>query len=126
MQALKQCGLEGREQEYIWQLSGGQTHLLALAGASVSAAGCADPGRAHRAAGSSCTRTGFMRFCGNLNEKYGKTIIVIEHHTEYIAEYCKTCAADERWAYGMEAADRRKRLCRVEELRSPAISFRPR
>ena len=25
----------------------------------------------------------------NLNEKYGKTILVIEHHTEYIAEYCK-------------------------------------
>ena len=31
--ALKQCGLEGREEEYVWQLSGGQTHLLALAGA---------------------------------------------------------------------------------------------
>ena len=24
-----------------------------------------------------------------LNEKYGKTVIVIEHHTEYIADYCK-------------------------------------
>ena len=32
-QALSQCGLEGREEEYVWQLSGGQTHLLALAGA---------------------------------------------------------------------------------------------
>ena len=32
-EALRQCGLEGREDEYIWQLSGGQTHLLALAGA---------------------------------------------------------------------------------------------
>ena len=32
-EALHQCGLEGREEEYIWQLSGGQTHLLALAGA---------------------------------------------------------------------------------------------
>lgn len=31
--ALAQCGLEGREAEYVWQLSGGQTHLLALAGA---------------------------------------------------------------------------------------------
>ena len=31
--ALAQCGLEGREEEYVWQLSGGQTHLLALAGA---------------------------------------------------------------------------------------------
>ena len=32
-QALSLCGLEGREDDYIWQLSGGQTHLLALAGA---------------------------------------------------------------------------------------------
>lgn len=32
-QALKNCGLEGKDDEYIWQLSGGQTHLLALAGA---------------------------------------------------------------------------------------------
>lgn len=30
--ALQQCGLQGRENDYIWQLSGGQTHLLALAG----------------------------------------------------------------------------------------------
>ena len=33
MEALEKCGLAGREQDYIWQLSGGQTHLLALAGA---------------------------------------------------------------------------------------------
>lgn len=31
--ALRDCGLEGKDNEYIWQLSGGQTHLLALAGA---------------------------------------------------------------------------------------------
>ena len=24
-----------------------------------------------------------------LNQQHGKTIIVIEHHTEYIADYCK-------------------------------------
>ena len=32
-QSLKDCGLEGKDDEYVWQLSGGQTHLLALAGA---------------------------------------------------------------------------------------------
>ena len=32
-EALALCGLEDREDDYIWQLSGGQTHLLALAGA---------------------------------------------------------------------------------------------
>lgn len=31
--ALEQCGLIGKENDYIWQLSGGQTHLLALSGA---------------------------------------------------------------------------------------------
>ena len=31
--ALELSGLSGREKDYIWQLSGGQTHLLALAGA---------------------------------------------------------------------------------------------
>lgn len=30
---LEQCGMKGREEEYVWQLSGRQTHLLALAGA---------------------------------------------------------------------------------------------
>ena len=33
MVALERCGLRGRESDFIWQLSGGQTHLLALAGA---------------------------------------------------------------------------------------------
>ena len=28
-EALALCGLEGREDDYIWQLSGGQNHLLA-------------------------------------------------------------------------------------------------
>ena len=30
-----------------------------------------------------------MSVLRELNETYGKTIIVIEHHTEYIADYCK-------------------------------------
>lgn len=86
--ALSQCGLEGREEEYIWQLSGGQTHLLALAGAvSLSPdvlildepIAQLDPMHADRI-------YGVLR---ELNETYGKTIIVIEHHTEYIADYCK-------------------------------------
>ena len=33
LQALEQCGLKGKQDDFIWQLSGGQTHLLALAGA---------------------------------------------------------------------------------------------
>ncbi|MFQ9510046.1 MAG: ABC transporter ATP-binding protein [Lachnospiraceae bacterium] len=86
--ALSRCGLEGREDEYIWQLSGGQTHLLALAGAVAlepdilildEPIAQLDPGHADQ----------IYEVLKELNEKHGKTIIVIEHHTEYIADYCK-------------------------------------
>lgn len=86
--ALRNCGLEGKDDEYIWQLSGGQTHLLALAG-TVSLEpellildepiAQLDPKHADLIYG----------ILKDLNERLGKTIIVIEHHTEYIAEYCK-------------------------------------
>ena len=87
-QALKNCGLEGKDDEYIWQLSGGQTHLLALAGAVSlepeilildEPIAQLDPRHADLI-------YGILR---DLNERLGKTIIVIEHHTEYIADYCK-------------------------------------
>ena len=86
--ALSLCGLEGREDDYIWQLSGGQTHLLALAGAVSlrpdilildEPIAQLDPSHADKIYG----------VLKELNEKHGKTIIVIEHHTEYIADYCK-------------------------------------
>ena len=85
--ALRQCGLEGREEEYVWQLSGGQTHLLALAGAVSlqpdilildEPIAQLDPMHADR----------IYEVLRHLNQQ-GKTIIVIEHHTEYIADYCK-------------------------------------
>ena len=87
-EALTLCGLKGREDDYIWQLSGGQTHLLALAGAVSlrpevlildEPIAQLDPGHADR----------IYQVLKELNEKHGKTIIVIEHHTEYIADYCK-------------------------------------
>lgn len=86
--ALDRCGLTGKEKDYIWQLSGGQTHLLALAGGVAlqpdilildEPIAQLDPGHADRIYG----------VLKELNETYGKTIIVIEHHTEYIADYCK-------------------------------------
>ena len=88
MKALEQCGLVGKENDYIWQLSGGQTHLLALAGAVSlqpdvlildEPIAQLDPMHADR----------IYAVLRELNEKYGKTIIVIEHHTEYIADFCK-------------------------------------
>lgn len=87
-EALALCGLQGREDDYVFQLSGGQTHLLALAGAVSLRPNILildepiaqlDPAHADRI-------YGVLR---ELNEKHGKTILVIEHHTEYIADYCK-------------------------------------
>ncbi len=88
MKALEQCGLTGRQDDFIWQLSGGQAHLLALAGAVSlqpevlildEPIAQLDPMHADRIYG----------VLKELNETYGKTIIVIEHHTEYIADFCK-------------------------------------
>ena len=112
--ALKQCGLEGREDSYIWQLSGGQTHLLALAG-TVSLQpdilildepiAQLDPMHADR----------IYEVLRELNQKQGKTIIVIEHHTEYIADFCKhvMLMQDGQIRWMLPTADA---LQRVEEL----------
>ena len=112
--ALKQCGLEGREEEYVWQLSGGQTHLLALAGAVSlrpdilildEPIAQLDPMHADR----------IYAVLRDLNENHGKTIIVIEHHTEYIADYCKhvLLMKDGRVRWMLPTAEA---LQRVEEL----------
>ena len=115
-EALEMCGLSGREEDYIWQLSGGQTHLLALAGAVSlrpevlildEPIAQLDPGHADR----------IYRVLKTLNEKHGKTIIVIEHHTEYIADYCKhvMLMKDGGIAWKLPVAEA---LRRVEELQA--------
>ena len=118
-QALARCGLQGREEEYVWQLSGGQTHLLALAGAVALGPDILildepiaqlDPGHADRI-------YGVLR---ELNEKWGKTILVIEHHTEYIADYCNhvLLLKEGRVQWLLPT---RQALARVEELRQSNI-----
>lgn len=116
MEALEKCGLSGRENDYIWQLSGGQTHLLALAGAVSlepdilildEPIAQLDPMHADR----------IYSVLKELNEKYGKTIIVIEHHTEYIADFCKHVMlmknGSVEWVLDTDEA-----LQRVDELQS--------
>ena len=112
--ALEKCGLTGREKDFIWQLSGGQTHLLALAG-TLSAnpdvlildepIAQLDPYHADK----------IYKVLTELNEVHGKTIIVIEHHTEYIARYCSSVILMEKgapkWVLPPSEA-----LCRVNEL----------
>lgn len=115
-EALAQCGLVGKEDDYIWQLSGGQMHLLALAGAVSlqpdilildEPIAQLDPKHADQV----------YQVLLELNKKYKKTIIVIEHHTEYIADYCKhvLLLKDGKVEWKLPA---REALCRVEELQS--------
>ena len=88
MAALKLCGLAEKAQDYVWALSGGQKHLLALAGALAlepeviildEPIAQLDPYHARQT----------YEVLRDLNEHHGKTIIVIEHHTDFIADYCK-------------------------------------
>jgi energy-coupling factor transport system ATP-binding protein len=88
MRALEMCGLTALQNRYIWELSGGQKHLLALAGALSlepeilvvdEPVSQLDPQHARQV----------YEVLRTLNEQYGKTIVVIEHHTEFIADYCQ-------------------------------------
>ncbi|CAM3730808.1 ABC transporter ATP-binding protein [Marinicrinis lubricantis] len=84
---LAMTGLAPHAQQFIWQLSGGQMHLLALAGALAmdpdimiidEPIAQLDPQHARE----------IYTFLKKLNQDYGKTIVVIEHHTEFIADFC--------------------------------------
>lgn len=115
-QALEMTGLEHRAGDYIWQLSGGLKHLLALAG-TISLSpdilildepiAQLDPFHARK----------IYDTLKSLNENYGKTIIVIEHHTDFIAEYCKNVVmlkdGQVLWKKSTKEA-----LNRIEELES--------
>lgn len=86
--ALEVTGLSELADRFVWQLSGGQKHLLALAGAIAmkpkilivdEPIAQLDPYHA----------TKIYNVLKLLNEQYQMTIIVIEHHAEFIANYCK-------------------------------------
>lgn len=89
IEALKMLGIEGLKDRFVWELSGGQKHLTALAGAlSVKPdiiivdepAAQLDPYNAEA----------IYRRLKFLNESFGITVITIEHNTEFIAEYCNS------------------------------------
>lgn len=117
--ALELCELRGKNDDFIWQLSGGQSHLLALAGALSlnpdvlildEPIAQLDPFHAQR----------IYSVLRHLNEQEGKTIIVIEHHSEYIADFCKHVALmkDGKVKWMLPS---REALCRVEELEECSI-----
>lgn len=85
--ALDLCGLSDLRDRYVWELSGGQKHLLALAGALSlepevlivdEPVAQLDPQHARQV----------YEVLRRLNRDHGKTVIVIEHHADFIAEYC--------------------------------------
>ena len=85
--ALETLGIGHLANRCIWELSGGQKHLVALAGVLAldpdiliidEPVAQLDPVSAIK----------IYNKLKMLNEALGKTIIVIEHHTEFIATYC--------------------------------------
>ncbi|WP_058308353.1 ABC transporter ATP-binding protein [Gracilibacillus massiliensis] len=88
LRALQLVGLTEVKDAFVWQLSGGQKHLLALASVLSlnpeiiiidEPVAQLDPQHAMV----------IYDILKELNEVHGKTIIVIEHHTEFVASYAK-------------------------------------
>lgn len=87
MEILATLDLAHLADEYVWQLSGGQKHLLALAGVLVMSPDVIvldepiaqlDPSHALK----------IYENLAYLNRGLGKTIIVIEHNADFIGKYC--------------------------------------
>ncbi|RED58025.1 ABC transporter ATP-binding protein [Cohnella lupini] len=85
---LERLGIFHLKDRFIWQLSGGQKHITAIAAALSlepdiiivdEPAAELDPFHAES----------IYALLKQLNEREGKTIIVIEHHTEWVAKYCR-------------------------------------
>lgn len=89
VEALGMLGIEHLADRFVWQISGGQAHRAALA--SVLAlrpqllvvdepVAELDPASAHEV----------YESLSRLNREHGITVVTIEHHAEFIAEYAKS------------------------------------
>ena len=125
-EALRVCGLGNKMNDYVWQLSGGQKHLLALAGTAALSPDILildepiaqlDPAHAD----------GIYEVLKELNEKYQKTIIVIEHHTEYITRYCKHALlikdGSVKWKLPAKEAMRRVKELQESNIFPPQVTI---
>ena len=103
-QALKIVGLEKKENNLPSQMSGGQQQRVAIARAIVNDAPLI---LADEPTGNLDTKTSIdvMEFFVNLNEKLGKTIVLVTHEPD-IAEYTKRTL---RFKDGKIIEDRRRR-----------------
>ncbi|MBF6214003.1 ABC transporter ATP-binding protein [Nocardia puris] len=87
--AMRLLGIDHLAPRYIWELSGGQQHLTALAGVLAMEPAVIvvdepvaelDPARAEET----------YRILARVNAERGTTIVVIEHHAEFIARYARS------------------------------------
>lgn len=117
---LDALGLSALARTYTWQLSGGQQHLTALAGALAVAptilvvdepAAEVDPVRA----GAVYDELTF------LNRERGITVVVIEHHAELVARYAKSVVlmADGRVRWHLPVAQALSRITDLEDADIP-------
>lgn len=118
-QALELLGIMHLQDKTIWELSGGEKHLTALAGVLAlnpeilivdEPVAQLDPQHA----------TEIYDKLKFLNDELGKTIITIEHHTEFIANYCKQVALIENGKVKWHE-DVKKGLLNITELQGAHI-----
>ncbi|MFV2194867.1 ABC transporter ATP-binding protein [Nocardiopsis sp. LOL_012] len=88
-EALELCGIGHLAGRFTWQLSGGQQHLVALASVMSLRPGVVvvdepvaelDPARADAV----------YEALADLNARTGTTVVVVEHHAEYVARYARS------------------------------------
>ncbi|MFN3216165.1 MAG: ABC transporter ATP-binding protein [Acidimicrobiales bacterium] len=118
-EALDQLGIGHLASTFIWQLSGGQQHLTALAGVLAmrpqvivvdEPVAELDPARAEEV----------YRMLTRINHELGTTVVVIEHHAEFIARYARSVAlmADGALRWHLPT---REALGRADELEAHGI-----
>lgn len=112
--AMRLLDIDGLASRYVWELSGGQQHLTALAGVLAlepkvvvvdEPVAELDPARAETT----------YRMLERVNAEHGTTVVVIEHHAEFIAGYARSVVLMDggavRWHLPVREA-----LSRTDEL----------
>ncbi|MWB97162.1 ATP-binding cassette domain-containing protein [Agromyces sp. MMS17-SY077] len=123
--ALEALDLGPIADRFTWQLSGGQQHLTAIAGAIAVAPRVlivdepvaeVDPERADDV----------YRHLERLNREHGITIVVIEHHAEFVARYARSVVLMEdgrvRWHLPVREALGRARDLEAAHIPVPPVA----